>query len=242
MGDGFLTANWTANTDSDTIGYDVFIYPAASASSDAQGGAGSSSADSGPDLECRDTGDMECYTIVGGGGTFDAGGTCPLDVRDVWDSYPSITPTASSESSAAGNLEEDDASTDGGGASSAGAGITTIPSQYLVASSTLPTVYGAPSGSFQVNNLRDSTYYQLAVSAVDAEGNVGPPGTPKCDFPDKTTDFFQSYRADGGEAGGGCALDARSLANATPAGALVTGMGVLLAARVRRRRRRPLGK
>lgn len=233
VGDGFLTANWTANADSDTIGYDVFMNPAAGSSSD----AGSSSADSGPGVECYDTGDVGCYTVVGGSGAYDAGASCPV----AWVGYPSIFPTAASSSPVTGDIEEDDASADGAAAYSIGAGISTMPAQYLVASTTVPTVYGEPNGSFQVNDLQDETHYDFIVSAVDAEGNIGPPSELTCDFPDKTTDFFQSYRADGGRAGGGCALDPRRLANATPAGALVMGLGILLVG-VRRRRRGPLGK
>jgi hypothetical protein len=85
-----------------------------------------------------------------------------------------------------------------------------------------------------VNNLTNETHYEFVVSSVDAEGNVGPPSPMVCDFPDTTTDFFQSYRRDGGAAGG-CALDPERLSGV---GAAVAGLGLVLAAAARRRRRR----
>jgi hypothetical protein len=245
VGDTYLTVNWTANTDPDTLGYDVFMYPAPGASADAQVEA---SAADGPTIECIEAGpesglgDADCFTTTTGGNAYDAGNICPGDLLGEFVSiYPVAPSTTSTPTDEAGSVE---ASTDEAGLTEAGSestssgypGIGPIAQMqpYIVASSTTPTVYGAVNGSLQVNNLTNETHYEFVVSSVDAEGNVGPPSPMVCDFPDTTTDFFQSYRADGGLAGGGCALDPQRL---TGAGAGVAGLGLLLAAAVRRRRR-----
>jgi hypothetical protein len=240
VGDTYLTVNWTASTDTDTLGYDVFMYPAPGASADAQVEA---SATDGPTIECIESGtaDADCFTTTTGGNTFDSGDVCPGDVLGQFTSiYPVSPSTTSSPIDEAG----DEASTTEAGFTEAGStstssgdpGIGPIAQMQpdLVASTTTPTVYGATNGSLQVNNLTNETHYEFVVSSVDAEGNVGPPSPMVCDFPDTTTDFFQSYRADGGLAGG-CALDAQGV---TGAGAGVAGLGLALAAVSRRRRRR----
>lgn len=235
VGDSFLTVNWTASTDTDTLGYDVFMYPAQGAAADAQ-----VPASDGPMVECIESGsDADCYTTSTGGGAYDAGSTCPGDVLGQFASiYPAEPSTTSTTEEAGDEASTSEAGFLEAGTSSATSGDPGIgPSQlqaYLVPSSTVPTVYGATNGSLQVNNLTNETHYEFAVSAVDAEGNVGPPSPMVCDFPDTTTDFFQSYRRDGGLAGG-CALDPQGL---TGAGAAVAGLGLVLAAAGLRRRRR----
>jgi hypothetical protein len=63
------------------------------------------------------------------------------------------------------------------------------------------TVRGAPLTNF--------TTYAVAVAATDAFNNVGPLSEPFCEMPEPTTDFWDQYRAAGGQAGGGfCALNA----------------------------------
>jgi hypothetical protein len=246
VGDTYLTVNWTASTDTDTLGYDVFMYPAPGASADAQVDAPAADA---PTIECIDAGpesglgDADCFTTTTGGNEFDSGDICPGDVLGEFVSiYPVAPSTTSTPTDEAGTVE---ASTDEAGfleagstsATSGNPGIGPIAQMqpYIVASPTTPTVYGAVNGSLQVNNLTNETRYEFVVSSVDAEGNVGPPSPMVCDFPDTTTDFFQSYRADGGLAGGGCALDSQEV---TGAGAGVAGLGLVLAAAARRRRRR----
>jgi hypothetical protein len=238
VGDTFLTVNWSASTDPDTLGYDVFTYPAAGAIGDAQA---SVDAD-GPLAECTETGtgDNECYTFNTGGNTYDGGtSACPalpaaFTAASIYPASPSTTSSAGSEASdEAGDASAADAASTSTSSGEPGIGPSQLQA-YLVPSQTVPTVYGATNGSLQVSGLTDGTHYAFVVSAVDAEGNVGPPSaTPQCDFPDTTTDFFQSYRRDGGDAGG-CALDPQRLSGV---GAGVAGLGLLLAAAARRRRR-----
>jgi len=242
VADTVLTVNWTASADTDTLGYDVFMYPAAGAVSDAQAGPVAD----GPLVECTDasTGDDEsdCYTTGTGGAFYDAGaGGCPVvpasfTSASIYPALPQTTSTSGDDAGDEASTAVEASTTDSGttSTSSGQAGIGTVPAQFLVPSQTVPTVYGATNGSLQVSNLIDGTHYEFVVSAVDAEGNVGPPSSPVCDFPDTTTDFFQSYRRDGGDAGGGCALDPQRL---TGVGAGIAGLGLLLVGAARRRRR-----
>jgi hypothetical protein len=82
------------------------------------------------------------------------------------------------------------------------------------------------------------TNYAVAVAATDAFDNVGPLSRPLCGMPEPTTDFWDQYRASGGQSGGGfCSATAAGL----PLGS-VTVLGVvgvaLVSAVVRRRRRK----
>jgi hypothetical protein len=105
------------------------------------------------------------------------------------------------------------------------------PSQYLCGQ-------GGPASS-QVNllNLRDGVYYNVAVAAVDALGNVGPLSNVPCGEPVPVNDFWKLYYEAGGRAGGGfCSAEGAG----TPAG--TSGLGALMiasiVAMVRRRRRK----
>jgi hypothetical protein len=83
--------------------------------------------------------------------------------------------------------------------------------------------------------LQNGVTYTVAVSAVDGSGNIGPPSTQACDYPALVSDFWLTYRKDGGGAGGGfCALQAVG----APAGSTVAfvGLGAAATALIRRRR------
>lgn len=228
IGDGYLTANWAANTDSDTIGYDVFMDPPLS-------GAG----DGGPFVECPETGDTEdCFTVVPGGGLAGDAGQCRTELGD----FPNAVTTTSTEPTVDGGEAGDAAPTSDeastteteGGTVTTVAGIGGIPTKYLVnQNGTGLSVLGKTNGSLQVNGLTDGSYYAFVVAAVDLEGNVGPASSLWCDFPDRTTDFFQTYKADGGAAGGGCALESGAAGGGVAAGGIV----MVVAASAWRRRR-----
>lgn len=80
--------------------------------------------------------------------------------------------------------------------------------------------------------------YAVAVAARDLRGNVGKLSDVSCGSPVSVTDFFELYREDGGQAGGGfCSIGARS----APGVGLwfgATALGALARYRRRRRRRR----
>ena len=87
-----------------------------------------------------------------------------------------------------------------------------------------------------VTGLTDNVVYTFAVSGEDASGNAGPTAIIDCKSPQPINDFWDTYRNDGGLAGGGfCTLDS----SATPFGTSVFGIGVVaIAATLVRRRRK----
>jgi uncharacterized protein (TIGR03382 family) len=95
---------------------------------------------------------------------------------------------------------------------------------------------GGTSTSVNVPGLKDGYYYNVAVAATDAAGNVGPLSNVGCGEPVPVADFWRRYYEAGGLAGGGfCSAQGVGV----PAG--TTGLGVLMVASmvaiVRRRRR-----
>ncbi len=95
---------------------------------------------------------------------------------------------------------------------------------------------GATSTSINVTNLKDGFYYNIAVAATDAVGNVGPLSNVVCGEPQPVTDFWGEYTNANGKAGGGfCSTESVGV----PAG--TSGLGVLMVssmvAMIRRRRR-----
>ena len=128
------------------------------------------------------------------------------------------------------------------GVVSSGGGISTIPCQYVVGvgpncySAGGQTVTGEATTQYTIKGLTNGTTYDVVVAAVDGSGNVGPPSSCVSDYPAPVNDFWDQYRAAGGQAGGGfCALEAVGL----PVGSagLVGGLAATLLAALRHRRR-----
>jgi hypothetical protein len=128
------------------------------------------------------------------------------------------------------------------GVVSSGGGISTIPCQYVVGvgancySAGGQTVTGEATTQYTIKGLTNGTTYDVVVAAVDGSGNVGPPSSCVSDYPAPVNDFWDQYRAAGGQAGGGfCALEAVGL----PVGSagLVGGLATALLATLRHRRR-----
>ena len=80
--------------------------------------------------------------------------------------------------------------------------------------------------------LENGVTYAVAVAATDPFDNPGTLSTPLCEFPELTADFWEDYRDDGGDAGGGCTT---SQAPVGPVAAIVMIVVATLAT-VRRRR------
>jgi hypothetical protein len=120
-----------------------------------------------------------------------------------------------------------------------GGGNSGVNVQYLQNASAGETVSGESTGSYTVTGLTNGNYYAVAVSAVDAFGNIGPPSTPQaCDYPAPVNDFWTVYREDGGPSGGLCALEAVGApATSTAAFASLGAAGIALLRRRRSRKR-----
>jgi hypothetical protein len=101
-----------------------------------------------------------------------------------------------------------------------------------------PSVTGASVSQLVITGLTNGVTYNIVVAAVDGSGNVGPQSGEQCNYPAPINDFYQTYRLDGGGAGGGfCTLEAVG----APTGASVVsmGFGALAFGLARRRRKRP---
>jgi hypothetical protein len=86
-------------------------------------------------------------------------------------------------------------------------------------------------------NLVNGTVYTVAVAGIDSFGNTGPLSTPDCKTPMAVTDFWNTYRQDGGQAGGGfCSVNDLG-ASATAAPMIVFGVWAVLAVARRRKKR-----
>lgn len=85
--------------------------------------------------------------------------------------------------------------------------------------------------------LVNGTTYAVAIAATDQFNNVGPLSSVECETPEETSDFWQTYKNDGGAAGGGyCSVDGVGL----PMGSVsvLAVMGALTLSTLRRRRER----
>jgi len=252
-GDTLFVVNWTANSDSDTAGYDVFIDPI-------PGQEGSPSAPTSPvdatTFNCPDTGapavseagddgpladatatidasmSDACVPVNHGGGTTNGGGTTTC-------SSSILTSAIVQDSGGAAPVQQYDEAGDllEGGTVSGSGGISTIPAANLVGGGSAGvTVSDKSTGTYTISGLQDGVTYTVVVAAVDGTGNVGPPSAEQCDYPAPVNDFWHDYRAAGGNAGGSfCALEAVGM----PVGPsmVVVGLGAAGLAFVRRRRR-----
>jgi hypothetical protein len=96
-------------------------------------------------------------------------------------------------------------------------------------------VGGAAVQSISIRGLRTGTPYAVTVAGVDNFGNTGPLAVATCVRPQDTQDFWERYKAAGGDGGGQCALEAVGLPTGSSLAALASGALVL--GWIRRRRR-----
>ncbi|HXX68823.1 MAG TPA: hypothetical protein VEK07_16670 [Polyangiaceae bacterium] len=213
-GDGLLTARWTANADSDTYGYDVFIDPPPGSPAEMaaqtqvicpdSGGLAGSIADAGSDGEGSGVGDadddVEVEPSMGSGSSAVSDAACySVNVSQSSSAMGCSTTvltnaliqdsgvtTASEEVDDAEAGEQDGAST----ASESG-GIATIPCQYALS-------VGCPSGSpiytaqqitliGETNTaytIKGLTNGETYAVAVAAVDNSGNPGPPSAQSPE----------------------------------------------------------
>jgi hypothetical protein len=249
VGDTVYNLTWTPNSDSDTIGYGVYIDPIPGQEPDA------GQHDAGTIVLCDEAGD-EASTSSDGGCTTLAKGSMPPDagscgslVSDMTcnDSnlMGAVTPstTTSTGTPDAGSGAATDAAGDSDGGTEAGTesgpgGISTVSTAYLYKPTTSTsgiTLQDKSSSSYSISGLVDYVTYTVVVTAVDGMGNVGPPSSEVCDFPAPVQDFWQVYEADGGGHGGYCALETVGVGGPSLAG--VAGFFIVGGALRRRRRR-----
>jgi hypothetical protein len=121
-------------------------------------------------------------------------------------------------------------------ASTVGGGIWVPPPGHIVNPNptTQTTSSGVSNSTYTIKGLTNQVNYSIVVAAVDNFGNIGLPSSQVCDFPALVNDFWQTYKNDGGQSGGFCALEAVG----APAGSTVAfaGAGALVIAGLRRRR------
>jgi hypothetical protein len=249
VGDTLMNLTWTANSDSDTTGYDIFIDPIPG-----QEGAEASFALPEPILVCPDTGAAAPIADAGDDAVPDGATSTPTDAGcfflNVGGTGESVDgATVCNDSILASSIVQDggtgaittttdDAGDEAGTVESGNGGISTIPTQFQVngGNGTGVTVADKSAGQFTISGLKNGVQYTVVVAAVDAYGNVGPSSSEVCDFPAPTQDFWKTYVADGGRAGGGfCALESAGAPVQSLAGAAFLVSGVAL---VRRRKRR----
>lgn len=137
-----------------------------------------------------------------------------------------------------------DDTTDTGSASSSGTTVfrpgttTACPGEVQLREGVLPSnnwqpcarVTGPASNEVTVSGLKNDQPYAIAVVAYDQLGNPGPLSQVQCNTPVQTFDFFDNYRAAGGQAG--C-----NAAGALSSVAPLTALTAVALACLRRRRR-----
>jgi hypothetical protein len=257
VGETIYNITWTANSDSDTAGYDIFIdpIPGQESAGTSTGGqrlvcpdSGTTSAadvtttGDGDLLESSDEGAEEataplpydggCYTLNTGGvaPTSQSGQTCNDSVLE-----GALTDDAGADAATTVVETFDDAGDliDSGVEEGVG-GISTIPQKYIYKQNDGFTIADKSVGKYTIEGLIDNVTYTTVVAAVDGTGNIGPPSAEVCDYPAAVRDFWENYEQDGGSAGSFCALETIGAGGSSLAG---VGCFLALAAVVRRRRR-----
>jgi len=255
VGNTIFNVTWTANSDSDTIGYDLFMdSPQASGVSEASTSPSgvpyataavpycldSGAAATGNDASSDDGGDASsaeasspdasCTLVYSGGsstfGTLPNAGKCETHAL-----------------SAAFVVDGGATVVSDSGVVSGSGGISAISCAYMLGvgsdcyAAGDQTVPGETATAYSITGLTNNRPYDVVVAAIDGSGNVGPPSLCVTDFPAPISDFYGNYRTAGGSAGGGfCALGAVGL----PVGSagLAGGLAVSALAGWRRRRGR----
>jgi hypothetical protein len=229
-GDGLLNLTFNPNTDSDTIGYDLYVDPIPSEVPTGD----NISAGSGPIVVCPDAssgdGDGGCFSLATGSSLSPDSGNCATSaVCNDSVLTGAVLPDA-------GSSATDEASVGGeGGAETGNGGISSIPEGYLFGRSSGITISDKSTAQYVVNGLVDYVTYNVVIAAVDGTGNIGPPSSEVCDYPEPVSDFWQTYERGGGGKGGYCALETVGVGGTSMIGG---GCAVLALAVMRRRKRR----
>jgi len=203
-GETLLNLTFTPNTDSDTIGYDLYVDPIPSQVPETQGSSDSGLApDSG---NCAINASCNDSVLTG-----------------------AVLPDAGSTTEETGVASGDADVLSGNG------GVSSIPDGYLFDLSSGLTISDKSTAQYVITGLVDYVDYTAVISAVDGTGNIGPPSSEVCDYPEPVQDFWQNYEKDGGGQGGYCALETVGVGGTSMIGA---GCALVAVAATRRRRKR----
>ncbi|HEX7666833.1 MAG TPA: hypothetical protein VF407_20030, partial [Polyangiaceae bacterium] len=243
VGSTLLKVSWTPANDVNTQGFQIFCDPPPGkepAQSDS-GANGDTITDSGTVLVCADGGTED------GGFDPDSGaylGDIPVDGGCSYENQSTGTSGSagcySSEIVPGGGTTTTTTTGDdesGTGTDTVATGITPPPANigdYLCGKD--GSNVGSPTSSqTTLTGLKNGTHYVVGVAAYDVVGNIGPMSEIGCDSPTPVTDFWDTYKAAGGGAGGGfCSVDK----NGEPAGLSAFALvGVASAISIVRRRR-----
>lgn len=148
--------------------------------------------------------------------------------------------TSSSSSASGGSRARPGTSTDCPATTSLRAGQLPSPNWQICGKGTGGTSNGVTVSRLGLSDssaeLVNDTRYAFAVSAVDTIGNPGPLSEVICNTPVSTQDFFDAYKAAGGQAGG-CSAAGDGVASAVPASAFGL-LGLALVRGLQQRRKR----
>jgi hypothetical protein len=232
VGENLLLVNWKTAANKDINGYRLYCYPAPR-------GASTSTAGYRPLADDAGLGDTDGGVLVG---QDDAGLT---DGQG----QAGSTSTGSTRAGAGGAGQAGSTSISGtadlttagqqGTASTSTATVAPCDSGVLAPGERPDEAYrcgsveGATASRANAKGLSNGIEYAVAVAAVDTVGNVGELSNIACGTPHQLDDFFEVYRREGGNGGGGyCAATGRSRS-----GTLALAMGALLVAGALRQRR-----
>lgn len=207
-GPGLLTLNFTPQRSNSLVGYQVFVADTSGLLTDA-GTIPTSDASQGTDAAATMDADV------------DAGTDADVDAA---------------ADDAATQVDSGSGSTTDSGSSSGG----TCPGSLVEGKTPdgLPpyTTTGSTGATITVKGLENGRTYSVAMAGQDSFLNVGPLSNVACAAPIDVVDFFDAYRAAGGQAGGGyCNTGGVGLGGSAGLGAAAALFGLAL---VRRRRGR----
>jgi hypothetical protein len=233
VGDTVYNLTWTPNSDSDTVGYGIYIDPIPGQEPD--GGR----VDAGTIIVCPDAADGAddggCSTLTIGSLPPDSG-SCGSSASQVTCNDSRLVGSIAPSGDAGAPTPSDDGG-EGGVVEQGPGGISTVSTVYLykpTSDASDVTINDESVGSYSITGLVDYVTYTVVVAAVDGMGNVGPPSSEVCDYPAPVADFWTVYEGDGGGKGGYCALETVGIGGPS----LVGVAGILFVAAVVRRRRK----
>ncbi|MBN1607310.1 MAG: hypothetical protein JW940_11800 [Polyangiaceae bacterium] len=227
VGENMLLVNWDVAANKDINGYRLYCDPAPR-------GAGTSTTTSYRPL-ADDDDDLVDQGDAGLVGQDDAGltdGQGQAGSTSTGGTQGGAAGTGQTGTADIGAVDQQGTAGTGTAARPCGSGVL-VPGQRPDESYRCGSVEGATASRANAKGLSNGIEYAVAVAAVDTVGNVGELSNVACGTPHQLDDFFEVYRREGGNGGGGyCATTGRGRS-----GTLALAMGALLVAGALRQRR-----